>query len=63
MFKIGEKLMAERKYEDSLRTFLKIINILDQVLRPPYRDFCLCQQKIRSSMLTLGNHYQPLIKQ
>lgn len=62
MFKKGERLLSEQRFLEALQMFLDIIKILGSTLKPPYRDLCLCQQKIRSCMLTLGNKYQ-LLKQ
>lgn len=57
LFNRGEKLLKNQLFKEALDIFIKIMKILDNVLKPPYKDFCLCQQKIRSSMLTLGNIY------
>lgn len=60
MFKKGERLISEQKYLEALMIFLKVIKILGSNLKCPFRDCCLCQQKIRSCMLTLGNKIQLL---
>lgn len=53
--------MKEKSYKEALDTFLKVIKILDANLKSPFKDFIICQQKIRSCMLTFGNTWQDMI--
>lgn len=62
LFKKGERFMKNQLYNDALQIFIRIMHLLDLTLAPPYKDFCICQQKIRSCMLTFGNSYQKAAK-
>ncbi|GLV37710.1 SET and MYND domain containing class 4 member 3 [Carabus blaptoides fortunei] len=54
LFNRGEKLLKNQLFKEALDVFIKIMKILDNVLKPPYKDFCLCQQKIRSLINNYG---------
>ena len=46
------------KIKKALEEFLKIMNLLDEYLAPPYKDYHLCQQAIRTCFLLMGNLYK-----
>lgn len=55
MFQTATQLMDEGKVRQALDKYIKILNLLDNTLAPPFKDFHLCQQAIRHCMLSLGN--------
>ncbi|XP_055544486.1 SET and MYND domain-containing protein 4 [Wyeomyia smithii] len=57
LFKSATKLHDAGQYELALLKYVEMLNILDEVLVPPYRDFHLCQQGLRACMLEFGNRY------
>lgn len=57
MFRVGNSLLESGDYSKALSKFLKILSLLDETLVPPFRDYHLCQQAIRSCLIRLGNMY------
>ncbi|XP_055597177.1 SET and MYND domain-containing protein 4 [Uranotaenia lowii] len=55
LFKMATKLHANGEYEPALYKYVEMMNIMEEVLVPPYRDFHLCQQGLRACMLEFGN--------
>jgi hypothetical protein len=55
MFQTATQLMDECKVRHALDKYFKILDLLDNTLAPPFRDFHLCQQAIRHCMLSFGN--------
>jgi hypothetical protein len=55
MFQTAKQLMDEGKVRQALDKYIKIFNLLDNTLAPPFRDFNLCQQAIRHCMQSFGN--------
>lgn len=55
MFQTATQLMDEGKVKQALDKYIKILDLLDNILAPPFRDFHLCQQAIRRCMLWFGN--------
>ncbi|KAK9499021.1 hypothetical protein O3M35_003540 [Rhynocoris fuscipes] len=62
LFRLGESLMQSGEIEKALNKFLELYNILIDNLVPPFRDYYLCQQRIRSCFLSLGNMTAPMEK-
>ncbi|XP_035734855.1 SET and MYND domain-containing protein 4-like [Vespa mandarinia] len=55
LFKMASRHLECGEYEQALRTYLKILILLDETLSLPIRDYHLCQQGVRLCMLALGN--------
>ncbi|XP_065209611.1 SET and MYND domain-containing protein 4-like [Planococcus citri] len=56
-FKMAQTLMRLEKVDDVLDIALPILNLLDETLVPPFKDYYLCAQIIRTCFLTKGNIY------
>ncbi|XP_058819604.1 SET and MYND domain-containing protein 4 [Topomyia yanbarensis] len=57
LFKSATKLHEAGEYEQALAKYVEMLNIMDEVLVPPYRDYHLCQQGLRACTLEFGNRY------
>nr|CAD7269498.1 unnamed protein product [Timema shepardi] len=55
MFKVATSLVEKDRVSEALGKFLDILSVLDKTLVPPFRDYHLCQQSVRTCMLKLGN--------
>lgn len=55
LFRLGESLMLTGEIEKALAKFLELYELLAVNLVPPFRDYYLCQQRLRSCFLALGN--------
>jgi hypothetical protein len=55
MFQTATRLMDEGKVRQALDKYIKILDLLDNTLAPPFKDFHLCQQAIRHCLLSFGN--------
>ncbi|XP_073981642.1 SET and MYND domain containing, class 4, member 3 isoform X2 [Rhodnius prolixus] len=60
LFRLGESLMQTGEIEKALAKFLELYELLADNLVPPFRDYYLCQQRIRSCFLALGNTSSPI---
>ena len=56
-FKMAQTLMKLEKVNDVLEIALPILNLLEEILVPPFKDYYLCAQIIRTCFLTKGNVY------
>lgn len=56
--KSAKRLYSEGKTAKALSKYLEMINILDDVMAPPFQDYCKCQQAIKDCFLELGNCIQ-----
>uniref|UniRef100_A0A1B6J8P5 Protein-lysine N-methyltransferase SMYD4 n=2 Tax=Homalodisca liturata TaxID=320908 RepID=A0A1B6J8P5_9HEMI len=57
MFRLAKSLVEEGNHMKALLKFLELLNLLDDTLVPPFRDYHLCQQEIRTCMMFCGNTY------
>ncbi len=55
LYKTGTKYSEAGKHQEALKSYLTTLNILDETLALPMRDYHLCQQGVRLCMLALGN--------
>lgn len=55
LFKSARGQLIAHNVDGALKMFIKILNMLDENLAPPFRDYHVCQQEIRKCMLNLGN--------
>nr|CAD7438443.1 unnamed protein product [Timema bartmani] len=52
---VASSLAEKGRVSEALSKFLDILSVLDKTLVPPFRDYHLCQQSVRTCMLKLGN--------
>ncbi|XP_011498185.1 PREDICTED: SET and MYND domain-containing protein 4 [Ceratosolen solmsi marchali] len=57
LYKMATNNIKSGNHKDALNQYLKILNILDETLALPMKDYHICQQGIRQCMLALGNVY------
>ncbi|KAG8042606.1 hypothetical protein G9C98_005240 [Cotesia typhae] len=55
LFKIASRHLEDGENSEALDTYLKILKIFDETLAHPIKDYYLCQQGVRLTMLPLGN--------
>ncbi|XP_075232521.1 protein-lysine N-methyltransferase SMYD4-like [Lycorma delicatula] len=55
MFRVAHSFMIEGDINKALIKFIELLQMLDETLAPPFKDFHLCQQAARICMLTFGN--------
>ncbi|KAJ6633064.1 SET and MYND domain-containing protein 4, partial [Pseudolycoriella hygida] len=53
--KTAKRLYDEGAYSESYRKYLEILKLLDEVMAPPFRDYCNCQQSLKECLLQNGN--------
>lgn len=53
--KVGKRLFNEGKIDKALAKYLQMIGIFDEVMAPPFQDYCKCQQAIKDCLLEYGN--------
>lgn len=54
MLKIAQSFFSEGNLADALDRFLKVLNLLEETLMPPFKDYALCQDNIRMCLVALG---------
>uniref|UniRef100_A0A336KY89 Protein-lysine N-methyltransferase SMYD4 n=1 Tax=Culicoides sonorensis TaxID=179676 RepID=A0A336KY89_CULSO len=52
---MGKKLFESNQINDALNTYLDLIKDMDQQIKPPFSKWHICQKRIRSVYLELGN--------
>lgn len=55
LFKLASNDLEEGNHDDALKSYLKILKLLDETLALPIKDYHVCQQGVRLCTLTLGN--------
>lgn len=55
MFRVARTFMTEGDIHKALQKFVELLQMLEETLAPPFKDFHLCQQAARTCMLALGN--------
>lgn len=53
--KTAKRLYKEGKFDLSLKKYIEMMNIFEEVIAPPFRDYCECQQSIKENLLEYGN--------
>lgn len=53
--KTAKRLYSEGDYKGSYQKYLQILKLLDEVMAPPFRDYCNCQQSLKECLLQIGN--------
>lgn len=54
----AKRLFDEGNTEAALKKYMEMMNIFDEVIAPPFQDYCKCQQAIKECMLEYGNRIQ-----
>ncbi|XP_017766370.1 PREDICTED: SET and MYND domain-containing protein 4-like [Eufriesea mexicana] len=55
ILKVASQYLEEGNHQEALKSYLKVLKLLDETLALPVRDYHLCQQSVRLCMLALGN--------
>lgn len=55
---LAEDHLKRGNIHQALNHYYQVLNILDNVLVLPIKDYHVCQQEVRSCLLTYGNVYQ-----
>lgn len=53
----AERLLGNGETDAALRKYITILAKMQDVCVPPFRDYVLCQQKIKDCLLEYGNRY------
>lgn len=56
--KTAKRLYKEGKYDESLKKYIEMMKIFEEVIAPPFQDYCKCQQSIKECLLEYGNRIQ-----
>ncbi|XP_031636986.1 SET and MYND domain-containing protein 4-like [Contarinia nasturtii] len=56
--KTAKRLFNEGKMDEALRKYIDMMNIFDEVIAPPFQDYCKTQQAIKECLLEYGNRIQ-----
>lgn len=51
----AKRLAGAGEYTKAIPKYVEMINIMDSVMAPPFRDYCNCQQSIKDCLLQYGN--------
>lgn len=51
------RLLDKGEVDAALRKFITILEKMHETCVPPFKDYILCQQKIRDCLLEYGNRY------
>lgn len=43
------------EYRQAIFKYIEMVNIMDAVMGPPFRDYCNAQQSIKDCLLQYGN--------
>lgn len=54
----ASRLFDEGKTNEALKKYYEMMNIFDEVIAPPFQDYCKTQQAIRECLLEFGNRIQ-----
>uniref|UniRef100_A0A8D8RD30 SET and MYND domain-containing protein 4 n=1 Tax=Cacopsylla melanoneura TaxID=428564 RepID=A0A8D8RD30_9HEMI len=55
LFRLANNYRDTGDYDKALEKFTELMNLLDENLAPPYKDYLLCQRAIQTCFLNLGN--------
>lgn len=58
LFKMATRLHENGDLKAAMTKYLEMINLFDDNLVPPFRDYNLAQQGVRSCVLAFGNKAQ-----
>ncbi|XP_055316538.1 SET and MYND domain-containing protein 4 [Sitodiplosis mosellana] len=56
--KTAQRLFNEGNTDEALKKYIEMMNIFDEVIAPPFQDYCKCQQAIKECLLEYGNRIQ-----
>ena len=55
VYRLGKKMLSEGDIVGASRTLEWLIGLLEETMAPPFKDFHLAQQALRTSYLAAGN--------
>ncbi|CAH1402398.1 unnamed protein product [Nezara viridula] len=55
LYRLGQNYLKNGESEKALAKYTELLILLDETLAPPFRDYHLCQQGLRTCYLTNGN--------
>lgn len=55
--KTARRLTDAGDYQKALEKYYEMIKIMSDVMAPPFRDYCNCQQNIKDCLLEKGSIY------
>lgn len=56
-FSEAKEYLRTQNIETATKKFLDVLQMLDGILSPPFKDYHVCQQMIRLCFLFRGNKY------
>lgn len=56
--KTAKRLLKAGSTEKALAKYIDMMNIIDDVMAPPFQDYCNCQQSIKDCLLEYGNRIE-----
>lgn len=57
IFRTANRHLENTEISQALLKYVEMLNIMDESLAPPFKDFHLCQQGIRRCMIEVGNRF------
>lgn len=57
MTKTAKRLYDVGEFSNALKKYIDLLKIMNEVLAPPFPDYCHCQQSLRDCFLHFGNSY------
>ncbi|XP_055917831.1 SET and MYND domain-containing protein 4 [Eupeodes corollae] len=57
MTRTAKRLYDVGEYSNALKKFIDLLKIMNEVLAPPFPDYCHCQQSLKDCFLHFGNSY------
>lgn len=58
MERTAKRLWQEGSIDAALKKNIEIMKIFEDVMAPPFQDYCKCQQSIKDCLLEYGNKIQ-----
>lgn len=56
--KTAGRLLQDGSVDKALQKYIDMMNIIDDVMAPPFLDYCNCQQSIKDCLLEYGNRIE-----
>lgn len=48
--------MEINQIQHAIPIFLRLLQLLEEILVPPFKDYYVCQEKLRTCFLMMGNY-------
>lgn len=58
LHKTALRLLSNGSTDKALKKYIDMMNIIDDVMAPPFKDYCNCQQSIKDCLLEYGNRIE-----